>query len=79
MTLSVNLKATVPGAGEVAIVGTIEEVALDIDPLAAMQAWLENIDAGELERAALESMQLGSQSFTAEVLGVLRRWAGGNP
>ncbi len=49
------------------------------DPLAAMQAWLGNIDADELERTALESMELGSGSYSAEVLAVLRRWAGGDP
>ena len=49
------------------------------DPLAAMQAWLANIDPGELERAALDAMELGSGSYAAEVLLVLRRWAGGNP
>lgn len=80
MTLKVNLKATIPGhAGQVTISGIIDEVASVPDPLAAMQAWLVNIDAGELERSALEAMELGSQSFTAEVLGILRRWAGGDP
>ena len=49
------------------------------DPLAVMQAWLANINPDELERTALESMELGSGSYAAEVLLVLRRWAGGNP
>lgn len=49
------------------------------DPLAAMQAWLANLDAGELERAALEDMGWGTGSYTDSVLAVLRRWAGGNP
>lgn len=49
------------------------------DPLAAMQAWLANLDAGELERAALEDMGWGTGTYTDSVLAVLRRWAGGNP
>ena len=51
----------------------------EADPLAAMQEWLSNLDAGELERAALEDMGLGTGSYTGSVLAVLRRWAGGNP
>ncbi len=79
MTLDVNLRLHIPALGDISVTGTIDEAAPAVDPIAAMQEWLSNIDAGELERAALAQMELGSGSYSSEVLAVLRRWAGGDP
>lgn len=77
--MTVDLHLHTP-AGPVVIKGTItnDDVG-DPNPADVVSAWLANIDPAELERAALAAMDIGAGSVAAEMLGVLRRWAGGNP
>jgi len=59
------------------VVHVVREVAAD--PLLVVDAFLENIDPSELQRAVLESMELGGpETFGEAALQVLRKWARGD-
>jgi len=79
MRVKVDLVAQVPNIGPVAITGGITDDMPPQSPYEAIQAWLGAIDAGELERVALDAMEMGAGTFTHEVLSVLKRWACGEP
>jgi hypothetical protein len=59
------------------VVHVVREVAAD--PLKIVDEFLSNIDPPELQRAVLESMELGGpETFGEAALAVLRKWARGD-
>lgn len=78
MSLTVDLKVTLPDGATASIVGTIgePEPAAGLQP-SAVAEWLGMIDPAELERIALEAESWIDGSYTAVILSILRGWASG--
>lgn len=80
MSLNVDLKVTLPDGATASIVGTIGEA----DPHAGLQPsamadWLGMLDPSELESMTLEAQSTMDGSYTAVLLAILQRCAGGTP
>jgi hypothetical protein len=77
--LSVDLTVTPEDSGAFTCRGSIvaQDSTSTTNPAAATAEWLGNIDVAQLEAAALEAQSHSDGSYTAVVLELLRRWAGG--